>query len=662
MDPNSITISDRKIFHRLVSIEEALNLLVKENVLKPIGVEEVKIGDSIGRVLAEDIYAPIDYPPFDRSEVDGYAVSFASVEGVDDLHPIELKVVGRIAAGEKPDLNLDIGEAVEIDTGAMIPRGADGVVMEEYTDRIDLERVVVYRGIYPGENIAFAGSDISLGELILSKGTKITFVEIGVMATLGIDRVKVFKKPRILVISTGNELIEPGKELALGKLYDTNGYVVSSFLKELGIDAVFYGIIEDDEEALYRVISSKLNDYDIIVTSGGTSAGEKDVVYKVFSKLGRVIVHGLKVRPGKPAVIAVSNNGKLLIGLPGFPLSSLTHSLLLLRRIVEGIMGIEHSSRSIKASIASRFRKDIGRTWLIPIVMNRVGGKVYAIPLLVPSGSISVMMKADGIAVIPENIDVIEEGTVVEVYPIREYDREGLIMGSHDIMLSEIIYAMKLHRKLSYISVGSYKGVELIRKGYIDIAPIHIFNPESGTYNIDVVKGDNVLREEAFLVKGYGRRLVLAFRKGNPKNIKDYRDVIRRDVRFINRNRGSGTRAYIDFLLNKIAIEMGKDFRELIQSIKGYNYEVSTHNAVAAAIAQGRADVGICIEYAAIRYNLDYIPLTLENYDFIVLRKSIEKPVIKSFVVMLKDDSIRGVIRKYAGYQPYNDTGEIICC
>ncbi len=662
MDSTFVAAPDRKIFHRLVSIEESLDILDREGVLKPIGVEEVMIEDSIGRILAEDIYAPIDYPPFDRSEVDGYAVSFKSVEGVDELHPVELKVVGKISVGEKPILGVDIGETIEIDTGAMIPRGADGVIMEEYTDRVDLNRVIVYRGVHPGENIAYAGSDISLGELVLPKGTRISFIEIGILATLGIARVKVFRKPRILVISTGNEIIEPGKELELGKLYDTNGCVVASLLRTIGADVTFYGIVKDDEEKLYKIIADKLNEYDVVVTSGGTSAGEKDVVYKVFNRLGRIVVHGLKVKPGKPTVIAISNGGKLFIGLPGFPLSSLTHSLLLLRKIIEKIMGIEHYNKTVRAFMAARFRKDIGRTWLIPVIMNRIDGKIYAIPLIVPSGSISVMMKADGIAVVPETIDIVEEEMPVDVHLIREYDREGLIMGSHDILLPEIIYAMNLHRKFSYIQVGSYKGLELIRRGYIDIAPIHIFNPERNSYNIDVIESDEILRKTTFLVRGYGRRLVLAFRRGNPKAIKSYRDIAREDVRFINRNRGSGTRAYIDFLLNKIGIEMGKSFNEIIQTIKGYSYEVSTHNAIAAAIAQGRADVGICIEYAAIKYNLDYIPLTIENYDFVVFRKSIEKTAVKTFVAMLKDNSIKSIIQKYPGYQLYGDIGEVICC
>ncbi|MCS7111685.1 MAG: molybdopterin biosynthesis protein [Ignisphaera sp.] len=651
------------MFHRLISIDETLDILDREGVLKPIGVEEVRVEDSLGRVLAEDIYAPIDYPPFDRSEVDGYAISLRSVEGVDELHPAELRIIGKISVGEKPNVNISIGEAVEIDTGAMIPRGADGVVMEEYTDRINQGRVRVYRGIYPGENVAHAGSDISLGELVIPRGTRVSFTEIGVLATLGIDKIKVFKTPRILVISTGNELIEPGKELEPGKLYDTNGYIIAALLKSMGLKVALYGIVKDEEETLYRVISDKIDEYDIVVTSGGTSAGNKDVVYRVFNMLGRVVVHGLKVKPGKPTVIAISHSGKLLVGLPGFPLSSLTHSLLLLRRIVEKIVGAECSDRMVKASISARFRKDIGRAWLIPVVMNRIDGNVYAIPLIVPSGSISVMINADGIAVLPETLDVVEEGMEVNVHLIREYHaREGLVMGSHDILLPEIIHRMNLHRRLVYIPVGSYRGLELIGKGYIDIAPIHIFNPESNSYNIDVIRSDETLRNVALIVRGYGRRLVLAFRKGNPKNIKSYRDIVREDVRFINRNRGSGTRTYIDFLLERVARELGKAFKELTKTINGYSYEVSTHNGVAAAISQDRADVGICIEYAAVKYGLDYIPLTMENYDFVIFRKSIEKPAIRDFITMLKDNSIKSIIQRHPGYQPYNDTGEIICC
>jgi len=660
MDPNVV---DRRIFHRLVSLEEAIHILESEGILKPIGIEEVDLLESYGRILAEDIYAPIDYPPFDRSEVDGYGVMVKSVEGADELNPIELTVKGSINIGEAPSIAIDLGEAVEIATGAMIPRGVEGVVVEEYTERIDGRKVLVCRSVYAGENIAYAGSDIAIGELVIPRGTTLTYSEIGVLAALGIRRVKVFKSPKVFVISTGNELIEPGKSLDIGKIYDSNGYLIVSLLKMMNIDVKFYGIVKDNEEELYKVIVDALKEYDIVVTSGGTSAGLEDVVYRVFSRVGRIVVHGLKLKPGKPTVIAVSNNGKLLIGLPGFPFSAVSNALLLLIPIIKKIMGSSEQNIFVKAKIGNKIRKDIGRKWFVPVVLNKVASEVYAIPFSYSSGNISVLIKADGIALLPENRDVIDEGEYVDVLPLSNRAIEGIIMGSHDILLNEILNRSGLLNRFRVISIGSYNGVELIKKGYIDIAPIHIFDETEGLYNIPLFKKDKILREKAFLVRGYERRLVLAFRPGNPKNITSFEDILRKDIRFVNRNRGSGTRAYIDYVLRKLAEKLGVSFSDLVRRINGYRYEVSTHSGVAAAIAQGRADIGVCIEYAAIIYNLNYIPLSWESYDFIVSKDSYKsKEVVKAFLNALRNSGIKDIINSTKGYRASEDIGGIICC
>ncbi len=659
MDTDAI---DRKLFHKLVSIDEAIQLLESEGVLSPLGIEEVELIDSYGRVIAEDIYAPIDYPPFDRSEVDGYAVMVKSIEGADELNPVELIVKGSIGVGEEPKLDVNLGEAIEIATGAVIPRGAEGVIMEEFTEKIN-NKILVYKSIYPGENIAYAGSDISIGELIIPKGTMLSYNEIGILAALGIRRVRVYKVPRVLVISTGNEVIEPGSIISIGKLYDVNGYLITAFLRSLNVDVKFYGIVEDNENKLYNIIMDALKNYDIIITSGGTSAGLDDIVYRVFNRIGKIVIHGLKLKPGKPTVIAVTHDKKILVGLPGFPFSVLSNVIVLLKSIIERIIGLKSYQRIVKARIGIKLRKDIGRRWLIPVVLNNVGGELYAIPFSYSSGSISILVRADGIAILYEDKDVINEGEYVDIIPLDNKIKEGVIMGSHDILLNDILSKTNLLHRFKVVSIGSYNGVELIKKGYIDIAPIHIFDIEEGLYNIPLFHKDAAIREKAFLVKGYERRLVLAFKQGNPKNISSIEDILREDIRFVNRNRGSGTRAFIDYLLNNIAKQRGVPFSEIIKKINGYRYEVSTHNGVAAAIAQGRADVGVCIEYAAIIYNLSYIPLAWEYYDFIVSKDSYKsKDVVKAFLNALKSNDVKDMINSTRGYRASEAMGEIICC
>ncbi len=491
MDTDAI---DRKLFHKLVSIDEAIQLLESEGVLSPLGIEEVELIDSYGRVIAEDIYAPIDYPPFDRSEVDGYAVMVKSIEGADELNPVELIVKGSIGVGEEPKLDVNLGEAIEIATGAVIPRGAEGVIMEEFTEKIN-NKILVYKSIYPGENIAYAGSDISIGELIIPKGTMLSYNEIGILAALGIRRVRVYKVPRVLVISTGNEVIEPGSIISIGKLYDVNGYLITAFLRSLNVDVKFYGIVEDNENKLYNIIMDALKNYDIIITSGGTSAGLDDIVYRVFNRIGKIVIHGLKLKPGKPTVIAVTHDKKILVGLPGFPFSVLSNVIVLLKSIIERIIGLKSYQRIVKARIGIKLRKDIGRRWLIPVVLNNVGGELYAIPFSYSSGSISILVRADGIAILYEDRDVINEGEYVDIIPLDNKIKEGVIMGSHDILLNDILSKTNLLHRFKVVSIGSYNGVELIKKGYIDIAPIHIFDIEEGLYNIPLFHKDAAIRE-----------------------------------------------------------------------------------------------------------------------------------------------------------------------
>lgn len=660
MDTDAI---DRKLFHRLVSLDEAIQLLESEGVLNPLGAEEIDLISSYRRVIAEDVYAPIDYPPFDRSEVDGYAVMVKSIEGADELNPIELVVKGGISVGEAPRLDVNFGEAIEIATGAVIPRGAEGVIMEEFTERINSNKILAYRSIHSGENIAHAGSDIAIGELVIPRGTMLSYNEIGVLAVLGIKRVRVYKVPRVLVISTGNEIIEPGKSLSIGKVYDANGYLITALLRSLNVDAKFYGVVEDDEDKLYDITMNALKDYDIIITSGGTSAGLEDIVYRVFNRIGKIIVHGLRLKPGKPTVIAVTHDKKILVGLPGFPFSALSNAIILLKSIIKRIIGLRDYPQIIKARIGIKFRKDIGRRWFIPVVLNNVRGELYAIPFSYSSGNISVLVRADGVAMLSEDRDIINEGEYVDIIPLDNRTREGIIMGSHDILLNDILSRTNLLQRFKVISIGSYNGIELIKKGYIDIAPIHIFDIEEGSYNVSLFHRDSILKEKTFLVKGYERRLVLAFQQGNPKKFSSIEDILRDDIRFVNRNRGSGTRAFIDYLLSSITKQRGIPFSDVIKKINGYRYEVPTHNGVAAAIAQGRADVGICIEYAAIIYNLSYIPLAWENYDFIVSKDSYKsKDVVKAFLNTLRNSDVRAMINSTRGYRATEGMGEIICC
>ncbi len=652
----------RRIFHRLLDIDRVESEISKYIKLKPLGVEYVDLLDAYGRVLAEDIYSPIDHPPFDRSTVDGYAVRSIDVAGADDLHPVRLKIKGSVEVGVYPDISVGEGEAVEIATGAMIPRGADSVVMVEYTRRSG-EYVDVYRSTYPGENITTGGSDISRGDLVLLEGTILTEREIGFLAGMGYNRVKVYVKPRIAVYSTGNEIIEPGEELPPGKVYDVNGYLVTNMLRSIGAHAEYKGLLPDDYETVYDRLKKDLEVYDVIITSGGTSAGLGDLIYRVFNDLGEpgVIIHGLKVKPGKPTVFAIAYN-KLLIGLPGFPLSCYMISHKVVKPLIMKITGYEPRERTrLEVRIPIRIRKPLGKTWLIPVALVETNKGYTAYPVSMRSGSISPLVYADGYIALPGNTDLVDADTpvIAELFRDLESVPRLNIIGSSDYLLYRIVVKLGIASHTRIIPVGSMGGWQAVRRGEADIAPTHLLDPETNEYNTPFLDKYG-LGGRAYIVRGYDRRIGIVVAKGNPKNISGIRDFLREDVIIVNRTKGSGIRVYLDTRLREIVAEEGRSFDEVVKGINGYLYEVKTHTAVAAAVAHGRADAGIATEIAAKLYDLDFIPLTWEKYDFLVLKDRLEKEHVKRFIEGLKRGDIRELIDSTPGYRAPQNMGEFI--
>ncbi len=653
------------LFHKLLTIEEAIQAV--ENAvggIKPLGVEIVPLDRALGRVLAENIYATIDLPPFDRSEVDGYAVDARSTFEADEDRPIELKIIGTSVVGKMPNIEVKLGEAVEIDTGAPLPRGADAVVMAEYTKRIDEKRVLIYKSVRPGENVAQTGSDIRIGERALKSGIILTAREIAVLAGLGIQAVRVFVKPRIAIISTGDEIVLPGTRLEPAKIYDVNGFSLSSLVAELGGQPSYLGVLPDDPKLIEDVISRAYENYDIVITSGSTSAGIRDIIYRVFNKLGKpgLVVHGLKIKPGKPTVAAVVN-GKILFGLPGFPLSSIVAFSVFVKPILAKIIGLSSSQSEIKlqARMAFKVQAGKGKREYLPVNLVQVQNTYRAYPLLVSSGSATAVAFADGFIEVPESREFLEENEEVEVRLISRFLRPAdlVIIGSHCPGV-DLITELGDFGFVKIINVGSIGGWLAVKRGEADIAGTHLFDEQSKEYNVPFMDVYG-LRGKAILVRGYVRLQGLVVEKGNPLNIKSFNDLLRPNIRFINRNKGSGTRSLIDMKLRELADLKGIKFQDLINMINGYYTEAKTHSGVAAAIAQGRADVGVAIKSVADAYDLDFIPIGEELYDFLIPSDRIEKENIKKFIEILRSRKFADLLEKrLPGYKVHKDTGQII--
>ncbi|MDW8359816.1 MAG: molybdopterin biosynthesis protein [Candidatus Caldarchaeum sp.] len=647
------------VFHNLVSVEEALELVDKAlGGLKPLGVEKIPVAKALGRTIAENILAKASAPPFDRSTVDGYAVKASDTYPATEETPVVLEVVGRAEIGVPFGGVVADGKCVEIATGAMVPRGANAVVMVEFTKKIPGGKIMVFRPASPNENIAQTGSDISLGDTVLRRGTAITPREIAVLSSVGLKEVRVYRKVKAAVYSTGDEVVESGTALPLGKIYDVNGPTLTAMMQEIGAEADFKGIIPDDYGLMVEKISESLRSgYDLVITSGSTSAGFGDVVYKVFRELsrGKVLVHGLRIKPGKPTALAVAD-GKLLIGLPGFPLSAMMVFQKLVKPIVETLSGSNpKTTKRVKAKLALRVEAGRGKLEMIPVQIIDTEKDLVAYPLLGHSGSTHLLSIADGILEASENREFFDEGEEVEISLISEKitPPELVIIGSHcpgvDLLLEETNIA-----NVKLVNVGSVGGWHAVRNGEADIAGTHLLDEATAGYNTHML--DRLgLRGKAALVRGYARRIGFVVREGNPTGVKSFEDLLRKDIVMVNRIKGSGIRTYTDIRLAELGVE------DPVKQIRGYDYEVRTHTAVAAAIAHERADVGITLEAVAKHFGLEFIPLTEEIYDFAVPKHRMVKNSVKKFIETLSSKPFQEKLRQtLPGYRPLNETGTVI--
>ncbi|MFP3311927.1 MAG: molybdopterin biosynthesis protein [Acidilobus sp.] len=648
------------VFHKLVSVVEALRLLnEKVGGIRPLDVMEVPLEEALNKVLAEDVRAPIDYPPFDRSTVDGYAIRSLDAAGASDVTPVQLKVVGKASIGLPPESAVGPGEAVEIATGAMIPRGADAVVMEEYVVRRG-DALTVYRPVAPGENINQTGSDVSAGDYILRTGTLLTSREIAVLAGLGIDKVKVYRPPKITVFSTGVELVPPGKPLSIAKLYDVDGYVITAMLRELGAEVTFKGILPDDYNSMRSAVHEALESSDIVITTGSTSAGYGDMIYKVFKDVGaELIVHGLKARPGKPTVIAVKGR-KILFGLPGFPLSAMMNMYNIVAPVVLMMRGLEPSAElpRVKARIPLKFQAGRGFMELIPVqLVQNSDGSLSAYPLMTGSGSIAGIGLSDGFIVAEEGREYFDENEEVTVNLFSPSLRipDLNIIGSNCPGIEVVLRVAGLTKQSRVISVGSMGGWIAVKRGDADLAGTHLLDEGTMQYNVHMPKVMG-LENDVYIYRGYARRVGLLVKKGNPKNIRGFEDLLRPDVTIVNRNKGSGTRVLLDMKLRQLL--KGERPEKVVN---GYTYEVKTHTAVATAILQGRADTGLSLEAVAVQFGLDFIPVGEEVYDFVVRKDKLNKPSVRKFLEALSSsDFSKELSRSLPGYRTLPDSGKVV--
>ena len=631
-------------FLEVISSAEATARFHRYLKLRPLGSEQVTLSQGLNRVLAKTVTATVDVPGFDRASVDGFAVRASDTIGASEQAPKLLQLNPELLTpGVEPLLPVRAGIATLIATGGMVPRGADAVIMVEHTEtrQVDGKTLIeIRRPATSGQFIAFAGSDLARGETVLRAGQQLTSREIGMLAAVGRASVEVYRKPRVAIISTGDEIVAPGKPIRPGAVYDSNAAILAAAVEEAGGAPRLFGIGPDDEVRLSRLIDEGLASCDVVVMSGGTSKGAGDLCFRavaVFKDPG-IVVHGVALKPGKPVCLAVTA-GKPVVVLPGFPTSAIFTFHEFVAPVIRGFAGLPPEQvEQVAATLPVRIASERGRTEFVMVSLaRRADGTLAAYPIAKGSGAVTAFSQADGFIAVAQQVESVPAGAAVEVQLIGRSHRlaDLVIVGSHCIGLDVIAGRLQGEGiSVKVLNVGSTGGLAAAKRGECDIAPVHLMDPATGEYNRPL------LTPELELVSGYRRLQGIVFRKGDRRfEGRSVQEAIAAavadaDCIMVNRNAGSGTRILTDRALGGAKPH-------------GYWSQPKSHNAVAVAVAQNRADWGVAIETVARQYDLGFIPMQDEHYDFVVPKARLESPGVRRFRALLADESVKDALRAF---------------
>ena len=628
--------SSQTQFLSVITRDEATARFREHLQLAPLGKETVALRGALNRVLAEDVLADVDVPGFDRSNVDGFAMQASDSFGATEEKPRKVMVNGEVLApGVVSGTTVTAGNATPIATGGMLPRGADAILMVEHSEIVASETgsvMKISRALTAGENVTYAGTDIARGETVLRAGQHLTSREIGVLAALGLASIPVYRRPRIAIFSTGNEIVAPGSPLPTGAVYDSNAAIIGAAVEELGGTPVHLGVIPDDEDALTSALAQGLQS-DLVIFSGGTSKGAGDLSYRIVSRLHDpgIVAHGVALKPGKPICLAVTG-GKPVVILPGFPTSAIFTFHEFVAPVIRAYAGLPVGlRRSVAATLPMRVNSERGRTEYLLVGLVQGPDGLAAYPMGKGSGSVTTFSGADGFITIDQHTEILDSGSSVSVQLLGQQlePADLVIIGSHCVGLDHLIgKLMRQGIRAKSLYVGSMGGLAASKRGECDIAGVHLLDPATGEYNRPM------LTDTLSLVPGYGRMQGIVFRRGDIRfEGKRLDEAVTAAVRepdcvMVNRNAGSGTRIIVDKLLGQ-------------HRPAGYGIQTKSHNAVAAAVSLGRADWGVAIDTVASKYDLGFIRVQEERYDFIVPTTRLERTAVRAFCALLDDPQVR---------------------
>ena len=638
----------RKRYLKKTPLKEARELFLQRVDPSALNSETIRVDQALHRITSEPVFARISSPHYHAAAMDGICVRAEDSFGATEFAPQRLQ---RVSAGTKVEGVFDY-----LDTGNALPRWANAVIMIEKVRQIDDETVEIFESVSPWHNVRLVGEDVVATELLLPRSHRLRPYDLGALLAAGHTTIRVKARPRVAVIPTGDELIEPGEEVRPGAVIEFNSGVLAAFIQEWGGEAVKLPRVGDDPRLLKRALRQALEQNDVVAIIAGSSAGERDFTAEIVAEEGELLVHGVDVMPGKPAVLGVVQD-KPVVGVPGYPVSAIVIAREILQPVVERLLGLGAEARpTVHAWVPRKIPSHLGLEEFIRVTLGRVGEKLVAVPLGRGAGVITTMVHADGFLRIPSLIEGINAGEEVEVELLRspaEIENTILCTGSHDLAIGILEDCLKLRHpelKIAATNVGSLGGLLALQRGETHIAGTHLLDHETGTYNVPDIKR-TIPAVPLVLVHLARREQGLLVPHGNPKGITGLRDLVGQGVTFVNRQPGSGTRVLLDFELERLRIDP--------TVIRGYEREEFTHMAVGVAVASGLVDVGLGVRSAANALRLDFIPVGEEQYDLVFLRPFFESERGGMLLEVIRGESFKKGVEALGGYDT-RVSGEVL--
>jgi len=629
----------RKRYLKKTALTEARELFLTTVDPSQLSSQEISVEDGLDRVTAEPVFAKISSPHYHASAMDGICVRAEDTFGATEFVGKKLKLTDAETPGP--------GAFKYIDTGNALPPWANAVIMIEKVHQLESDAVEIFESVPPWNHVRLVGEDVVATELLLPRCHRLRPYDLGALLAAGHTFVSVKARPKVGIIPTGDELIQPGEEAKPGAVIEFNSTVLAAFIREWGGMPIKYPRAQDDFVMLTQALRRAVEECDVVTIIAGSSAGEHDLTSDVVAEAGELLAHGIDVMPGKPAVLGRVQETPV-IGVPGYPVSAIVIAREILRPALEKFLGAAAPSYgAVRAVVPKKIASHLGLEEFIRVTLGRVGQKLVAVPLARGAGVITTMVRADGLLRIPSLVEGLNGGDETDVEllrPIEDIENTILCTGSHDIAIGVLEDQLKLRHpelKIAATNVGSLGGLLALQRGETHIAGTHLLDPASGVYNIPDIRR-TIAKVPLVLVHLAQREQGIIVVRGNPKSVMGLRDLAKPGVRFVNRQPGSGTRVLLDHELKKVGID--------VTAISGYEREEFTHMAVGVAIASGLADAGLGVRAAAVALGLDFITVANEEYDLLVSLPFFESERGARLLTIICSDGFKRAVADLGGY------------